>query len=33
MVFEKEYIMRCACDECIARNGCAVWWCRRGVGR
>jgi len=33
VVFEKEYIMRCLSAEWIARNGCALRWCRRGVGR
>ena len=33
MVFEKEYIMRCSSAEWIARNGCALRWCHRGVGR
>ena len=33
MVFEKEYIMWCWSAEWIARNGCALRWCHRGVGR
>ena len=33
MVFEKEYIMRCSSSDWIARNGCALRWCHRGVGR
>ena len=33
MVFEKEYIMRCSSAEWIARNGCALRWWHRGVGR
>ena len=28
-----EYIMRCSSAEWIARNGCALRWCHRGVGR
>ena len=31
MVFEKEYIMRRSSAEWIARNGCALRWCHRGV--
>jgi hypothetical protein len=33
VVFEKEYIMRCSSVEWIARNGCALRWCHRDVGR
>jgi len=33
VVFEKEHIMRCRSAEWIARNGCALWCCHRGVGR
>jgi len=33
VVFEKEYIMRCSSAEWIARNGCALRWCHRGVGQ
>jgi len=33
VVFEKEYIMQCSPAEWIARNGCALRWCHRGVGR
>jgi len=33
VIFEKEYIMRCWSAEWIARNGCALRWCHRGVGR
>jgi len=35
VVFEKEYlyIMRCSSAEWNARNGCALRWCHRGVGR
>jgi len=33
VIFEKEYIMRCSSAELIARNGCALRWCHRGVGR
>ena len=33
MVFEKECITRCSSDEWIARNGCALRWSHRGVGR
>ena len=33
MTFEKEYILRCATAEWIARNGCALRWCHRAVGR
>jgi len=33
VVFETEYIMRCSSAEWIARNGCALRWCHRGVGR
>jgi hypothetical protein len=33
VVFEKEYIMRCWSAEWIARNGCDLRWCHRGVGQ
>jgi len=33
VAFEKEHIMRCSSAEWIARNGCALRWCHRGVGR
>jgi len=33
VVFEKEYIMRGTSAEWIARNGCTLWGCHRGVGR
>jgi hypothetical protein len=33
VVFGKDYIMRCSSAEWIARNGCALRWCHRGVGR
>jgi len=33
VVLEKEYIMRCSSAEWIARNGCALRWCHRGIGR
>ena len=33
MVFETEYIVRCSSADWIARNGCALRWCHRGVGR
>jgi len=33
MVFEKGHIMRYSSAEWIARNGCALRWCHRGVGR
>jgi hypothetical protein len=32
VVFEKKYIMRRSSAEWIARNGCALRWCHRGVG-
>jgi len=33
VVFDKEYITGCSSTEWIARNGCALRWCHRGVGR
>jgi hypothetical protein len=33
VTFEKEYVLRCATAEWIARNGCALRWCHRAVGR
>jgi hypothetical protein len=33
VVFANEYIKRCSPAEWIARNGCALIWCRRGVWR
>jgi hypothetical protein len=33
VAFEKEYIMRCSSAEWISKNGCALRWCHRDVGR